>query len=156
MSISDLIVVMREGVVQQIGRPQEVYDNPVNLFVAKFLGTPPINVFSARIQGEKLYIGEDAVLNLPGMADREVVAAVRPEGFVPRQDGELLCRMDRVEVMGRDISVVCRNEAFQGDCIRAIVGSEHLEFTHRDTIRFHVKEGKLFLFDGESGSRIRF
>ena len=156
MSISDLIVVMKEGVVQQIGRPQEVYDNPVNLFVAKFLGTPPINVFSARIQGEKLYIGEDAVLNLPGMADREVVAAIRPEGFVPRENGELLCRMDRVEVMGRDISVVCRNEAFQGDCIRAIVGSEHLEFTHRDTIRFHLKEGKLFLFDGESGSRIRF
>ena len=156
MSISDLIVVMREGVVQQIGKPQEVYDNPVNLFVAKFLGTPPINVFSARIVGEKLYIGEDAVLKLPGMADREVVAAVRPEGFVPREDGELLCRMDRVEVMGRDISVVCRNEAFQGEVIRAIVGSEHLEFTHRDTIRFHLKEGKLFLFDSADGSRIRF
>ena len=45
MSISDLIVVMKEGVIQQIGKPQEVYDNPVNLFVARFLGTPPINVF---------------------------------------------------------------------------------------------------------------
>ena len=43
MSISDMIVVMKLGVVQQIGAPQEVYDNPVNLFVAKFLGTPPIN-----------------------------------------------------------------------------------------------------------------
>ena len=156
MSISDLIVVMKEGVVQQIGRPQSVYDNPVNLFVAKFLGTPPINVFSARIAGEKLYIGEDAVLSLPGMADREVVVAIRPEGFVPREDGELICQMDRVEVMGRDISVVCRNEAFQGEVIRAIVGSEHIEHTHRDTIRFHLKEGKLFLFDSGDGSRIRF
>ena len=45
MSISDMIVVMKDGVVQQIGKPQEVYDNPVNLFVARFLGTPPINVF---------------------------------------------------------------------------------------------------------------
>ena len=45
MSISDEIVVMKDGVVQQIGRPQEVYDSPVNLFVAKFLGTPPIHVF---------------------------------------------------------------------------------------------------------------
>ena len=45
MSISDLIVVMRDGLVQQIGKPQEVYDNPANLFVAKFLGTPPINIF---------------------------------------------------------------------------------------------------------------
>ena len=51
MSISDRMVVMREGVVQQIGRPQEVYDDPVNLFVAKFLGTPPINVFHGRRTG---------------------------------------------------------------------------------------------------------
>ena len=57
MSISDLIVVMKLGVVQQIGEPQKVYDDPTNLFVAKFLGTPPINVFSGYVKGEKLYIG---------------------------------------------------------------------------------------------------
>ncbi|MCD7841194.1 MAG: ABC transporter ATP-binding protein, partial [Lachnospiraceae bacterium] len=57
MSISDLIVVMKEGVVQQIGKPQEVYDSPANLFVAKFLGTPPINVFEGQVRGGKLYIG---------------------------------------------------------------------------------------------------
>ena len=56
MSISDLIVVMKLGIVQQIGQPQEVYDNPVNLFVAKFLGTPPINVFEGRVEGGKLYL----------------------------------------------------------------------------------------------------
>ena len=61
MSISDLIVVMREGVVQQIGKPQDVYDEPVNLFVAKFLGTPPINVFEGEIKGGKLFIGEAEV-----------------------------------------------------------------------------------------------
>ena len=53
MSISDLIVVMKAGVIQQIGKPQEVYDDPANLFVAKFLGTPPINVFEGRIAGGK-------------------------------------------------------------------------------------------------------
>ena len=57
MSISDLIVVMKLGVVQQIGKPQEVYENPTNLFVAKFLGTPPINVFDGYVRGEKLYVG---------------------------------------------------------------------------------------------------
>ena len=50
MSISDIIVVMKDGVVQQIGKPQDVYDDPVNLFVAKFLGTPPINVFKGKIK----------------------------------------------------------------------------------------------------------
>src|SRR5699024_3603164 len=46
MSISDRIVVMKQGVVQQVGKPQDVYDSPVNLFVAKFLGTPPIGVYN--------------------------------------------------------------------------------------------------------------
>ena len=57
MSISDIIVVMKLGVVQQIGKPQEVYDNPTNLFVAKFLGTPPVNVFEGYVQKGKLYLG---------------------------------------------------------------------------------------------------
>ena len=50
MSISDMIVVMKDGVVHQIGKPQDVYDDPVNLFVSKFLGTPPINVFEGRVK----------------------------------------------------------------------------------------------------------
>ena len=48
MSISDRIVVMKEGVAQQIGKPQEVYDDPANLFVGRVLGTPTINVFAGR------------------------------------------------------------------------------------------------------------
>ena len=59
MSISDMIVVMKDGVLQQIGKPQDVYDDPINLFVAKFLGTPPINVFDGEVRGGKLYVGND-------------------------------------------------------------------------------------------------
>ena len=57
MSISDMIVVMKKGVLQQIGKPQDVYDDPANLFVAKFLGTPPINVFKGYVKNGMLYIG---------------------------------------------------------------------------------------------------
>ena len=70
MSISDMIVVMKLGVVQQIGKPQEVYDDPANLFVANFLGTPPINVFSGRVEGGKLFIGNDCVLTVGGLEDQ--------------------------------------------------------------------------------------
>ena len=72
MSISDMIVVMKLGVVQQIGKPQDVYDSPANLFVAKFLGTPPINVFKGEVKGGKVYIGKDAVLDAPTVEDRTV------------------------------------------------------------------------------------
>ncbi len=87
MSISDMIVVMKEGVIQQIGKPQEVYDQPVNLFVAKFLGTPPINVFRGKVSGGRLYIGSEAVLSLSDVPDQEVTLGIRPEGFILREDG---------------------------------------------------------------------
>ena len=79
MSISDRIVVMREGVLQQIGKPQEVYEDPVNLFVAKFLGTPPINVFDGRVAGEKLFLGDDTILEVPGVSDQAVTVGIRSE-----------------------------------------------------------------------------
>ena len=63
MSISDMIVVMKDGIFQQMDAPQKVYDDPVNLFVAKFLGTPAINVFEAEVKDKKLYIGEDMVMD---------------------------------------------------------------------------------------------
>ena len=51
-------------------QPQEVYDDPANLFVANFLGTPPINVFSGRVEGGKLFIGDDCVLTVGGLEDQ--------------------------------------------------------------------------------------
>ena len=80
MSISDYIVVMKQGVVQQIGKPQEVYDDPDNLFVAKFLGTPPINVFSGHIKDNTVFIGGEAVLRTKSAPDGRIYR-LRPEGF---------------------------------------------------------------------------
>ena len=155
MSISDMIVVMKLGVVQQIGKPQEVYDDPTNLFVAKFLGTPPINVFDAAVKDGKLYIGGTAVADV-SLPDGPVTAAVRPEGFVPCAEGPLECALKRVEVMGRDISVVCDHPAFTGESFRAIIDSDDLSGLGSTSVRFALKPGKFFLFHSESGQRIRF
>ncbi len=155
MSISDEIVVMKEGVVQQIGRPQEVYDNPVNLFVAKFLGTPPINVFDGEIRDGRLYIGKDEVLSVKGVSDQTVYAGVRPEGFVLHKDGPLCCALSGVEVMGRDISVVSRHEASLNPAVRAIIGTENSVDTGSALVRFALKPGKVFLFNKETGERVR-
>ena len=153
MSISDLIVVMKAGAVHQIGKPQDVYDEPADSFVAKFLGTPPINVFQGSIRGGKLYIGDEAVLDVKA-ADREAVeVGVRPEGFIPKEDGALTCRLQAVEVMGRDISIVSRNDASEA-AIRAIVSAEHAAMATGETVRFDLKPNKVFAFDPESGARI--
>ena len=156
MSISDMIVVMKLGVVQQVGKPQEIYDNPTNLFVAKFLGTPPINVFSGRVEGGKLYIGEQAVLDVNGVEDCAVTVAVRPEGFILKEDGALSCELSNVEVMGRDVSIVSRNDASQNPIIRSIVDADNKIDVTAKEVRFDLKPHKTFIFNAETEERIPF
>ncbi len=152
MSISDMIVVMKDGKVQQIGKPQEVYDQPANLFVAKFLGTPPINVFNGRVEGGKLYIGDEAVF-CTNLSDRAVTVAIRPEGFILCDDGKLTCNWIAEEVMGRDITVVSAHPMCQAAAIRSIVSAEDCGHAHEKTVRFNLKPNKVFLFD-ENGERL--
>ena len=154
MSISDYIVVMKLGVVQQIGEPQKVYDDPCNLFVAKFLGTPPINVFEGAVRGGKVYIGADAVLDVPGVADQEVFIGIRPEGFVLDDNGPLRCRLRNVEVMGRDVSIVSENDASVNPIIRSIINADNKVNMASREVRFCVKPHKIFLFNKETEVRI--
>lgn len=162
MSISDMIVVMKDGIVQQTGRPQQVYDSPANLFVARFLGTPPINVFEGRIREGRLFIGEDPVLDLKGIPSGEVYAAVRPEGFLLHEDGPLCCEISGVEVMGRDISVVAGNRACLNPAFRAIISAENSIRLERllaqkqdiHSVRFSLIPQKVFLFDRKTEERI--
>lgn len=154
MSISDIIVVMQQGVIQQIGIPQEVYDDPVNLFVAKFLGTPPINIFRGNIKNGRLYLGTDAVLDTPEVRDQEVFVGIRPEGFILQKDGPLTCTLDHVEVMGRDISIVSSHPACENSSIRSIINAESAVDPASSKICFALKPDKVFLFDKESEKRL--
>lgn len=157
MSISDYIVVMKLGLVQQIGQPQEVYDNPTNLFVAKFLGTPPINVFQGKVKGEKLYINDDAVLDVKGVEDQNVTIGIRPEGFIYNPNGPLRCRLRNVEVMGRDVSVVSLNVASVSPMVRSIVDADNrIVADEKGDVHFSLKPHKVFIFNEETEERIYF
>ncbi len=117
MSISDKIVVMKLGVKQQEGVPQEVYNNPCNRFVANFLGTPPINFFKGRIENHKVYVGEDMVREITSeeiesamkdgrdLSDQEVTVGIRPEGIIIGEDAKnnFHFKVERILTMGRDI-----------------------------------------------------
>ena len=156
MSISDVIVVMKLGVVQQVGKPQEVYDNPTNLFVAKFLGTPPINVFEGNVKGGKLYLGDTAVLDTPGVEDRPVYVGIRPEGFIPSEDGVLEATLNNVEVMGRDVSIVSTHSASLNPVVRSIVDADYKIDRDSKTVKLNLKPHKVFLFDKETEARLYF
>lgn len=156
MSISDRIIVMKSGIVQQIGKPQDVYDSPANLFVANFLGTPPINVFSGRVDGGSLYIGDDSVMDVKGVPEGEVWAAVRPEGFILDEAGRFSCTLGGVEVMGRDISVVSSNKCSVNPTVRSIISAENKVDLSSKEVKFMLKPNKVFLFDKKTEERLMF
>ena len=156
MSISDMIVVMKTGIVQQIGKPQDVYDDPANLFVAKFLGTPPINVFSGRVKNGTLYIGSDAVMDIQPVPDQEVIIGIRPEGFLLDGNGPLKCSLTNVEVMGRDVSIVSTHDASMNPSVRSIINADNKFDVSSEYIRYTIKPHKIFIFNKETEERIYF
>ena len=156
MSISDFIVVMKLGVVQQVGKPQDVYDDPANLFVAKFLGTPPINVFNGEVKNGKLLIGGTEVLDAPGVANQEVIVGIRPEGFNLDPNGAFVADLSNLEVMGRDVSVVSHHASSLNPVVRSIINSDANIDASAKTIAFSLKPHKVFIFNKETEERIKF
>ena len=126
----------------------------MNLFVAQFLGTPQINVFDGAVRNGKVWIGDEAVLDVSGKPDRPVWVAIRPEGFIPDENGAFTCSLDRVEVMGRDVTVVSTHPKSTGRNIRSIVSAEYRINQGAATVRFNLKPAKVHLFDKESEERV--
>ena len=158
MSISDEIVVMKLGEEQQKDKPQEVYNNPKNLFVAQFLGTPPINCFNGYVKDGEIYIGSEKILKCENkVEDQEVVIAIRPEGFIVHDDDSeygFTSNADLIEVLGRDLSLVCKNPHCLKPSYKVIINSEN--DINIGKVRFGVKKNKTFIFDKNTQERIYY
>ena len=155
MSISDQIVVMKLGEMQQMGKPQDVYNSPANLFVAQFLGTPPINVFEGEVKDGKIFVGQDAVGNAKGIENQKVWVAIRPEGFLLANKGDkevLHANCEMIQVMGRDISLVGTNENCTKPTFKAIISAD--DDVKVGEVALKVKPHKVFIFDYETEDRI--
>ncbi|MCI7220706.1 MAG: ABC transporter ATP-binding protein [Candidatus Enterosoma sp.] len=153
MSICDRILVMKDGKAMQEGEPQEVYRDPKDLFVAKFLGTPPINVFKGYIRNNQLYIGNEKIKDVnPNIEDKNVYVAIRPEGFIIDDKGVFSLDCKEIITMGRDLSLVCSSPFFVGDKIKIIIDSDITPWI--GTIKFSIRDSKLYVFDEKSEERI--
>ena len=106
MTLGDRIAVMNEGALQQLGDPQDVYDRPANLFVAGFIGSPPMNMLRGVVSHGRIEAGDLAV-ERPSLADGEVVVGVRPEAFLIAPDGAASTELtvEIVEPLGDEVLV---------------------------------------------------
>ena len=156
MSISDQIVVMKLGEEQQMDEPQKVYNNPSNLFVAQFLGTPPINVFDGKIKGGKIYVGKDVIAETKTkIKDQDLFIAIRPEGMHiegTAPDMGLTAEIEMVQVLGRDLYIIAKNENCHKPTFKVIISAD--EQLQTGKIRLQVKKSKFYIFDKETQERI--
>ncbi len=155
MSISDRLVVMKEGVLQQVASPQDMYKTPSNLFVAKFLGNPPINVLRGDVKnGDVISTGVKLThKNYPDAANCYI--GIRPEGFKIAETEEDLARsfevkIDFVEVLGRDTTL---HFTIGDQPCKAIVISED-NIKKGDVVKLAVRRHSLHVFDGTTEVRI--
>jgi multiple sugar transport system ATP-binding protein len=152
MSISDEIVVMKDGVIQQMGEPQAVYDKPANLFVAKFLGNPQINVFDGEIKNKEILI-EGMVVGKKDMPDQQIFVGVRPEAFVVDNENQASFRfkVDLVETIGRDTTLIFdmqddSENILDKKTFKAIIDAG-FRIKADDIVHFNIKPDKMHLFD---------
>lgn len=150
MSISDQIIVMNKGKIQQVDEPQKLYLNPKNQFVAKFLGNPPINILNGMINNNKLIINDKEIIDIK-VSDQNVNVGFRPEDVKLEPNGRLKAKIYMVERIGRDTSILCE---INGEKIRGIIDSE-IVVNVGDVISFNIKKDRYYIFNEQTGERIR-
>ena len=165
MTLGDRIVIMKDGFIQQIGTPQEVFNHPYNLFVAGFIGTPQMNLFDAKLVkadgkyavelgGMKVVLSDDkqAALAKNNVAEQEVVLGVRPEHIVLEQG--LAGKVDVSELMGS--SVHLHVNSLGRDVVMVVstmnmTGAEVAALAHGADIQYSFPGHCCHVFNKETG-----
>jgi ABC-type sugar transport system ATPase subunit len=154
MSLADRIVVLRDGRIEQIGAPADLYERPGNTFVASFIGSPAMNMIAGELADGHVRIGPEAFL--PMKADREgpVIVGLRPEDILIANEsdsGAFSACAALVEPMGADAVVQCQ---MPGGCEVSIRVAHYQRVTEGNNLALKVREGACHLFDRDSGQRI--
>jgi multiple sugar transport system ATP-binding protein len=150
MTMADWVVVMRDGIIEQQGRPLDLYDHPVNRFVAGFIGSPAMNFLPGRIsdggQVVELDAGGTLPLARPAQPRREVIAGVRPEHLeVRREGGTFHLDIGVVESTGSATYLTSPDGSFQ------LVQSERTGLSSGDRVGLAIDPAKVHLFDPQTG-----
>ncbi|MDA7088312.1 ABC transporter ATP-binding protein [Pseudomonas sp. SA3-5] len=166
MTLGDKVAVMKDGIIQQFGTPRQIYNDPANLFVASFIGSPPMNFIPLRLQRRDgqlfaLLDSGQARCELPlgvmeaGFEDREVILGIRPEQILlataeSRNQSSIRAEVEVVEPTGPDTLVFVELNQTKVCCRMAPDDAPQVG----QTLELQFDPSKVLLFDAQSGERL--
>jgi len=152
MTLADRIVVLNGGKIEQIGTPMELYDRPVNLFVAGFMGSPPMNFIEARVENGELSMPGGRIHGAwPGQLPAEVTLGIRPEALRFEPGGALSGTVEVIEPQGAQTLVIVRLK--DGPMVYATDG-KHTRMKPGDSVRLGFDWDEAHLFATSDGRRL--
>ena len=161
MTMGDRIVVLKDGYIQQIGTPLGLYNHPVNRFVAGFIGSPPMNIMTAKLVEEggkvvadegdfKVVLDSSLVDKVRGQVGKETLFGIRPEDLIiadkPIAGATIDCKVTVVEPLGAEILLYVNTQNHQ----IVVRIPPHIEFKVGDDVYFTPKMDKIHFFDMET------
>jgi len=174
MSMASRIVVMKDGYIQQIGSPEEIYDYPENVFVANFIGSPPMNFFKGEIDQGKLIVGNDSIdlseknknaLKTFKDLDKDLIIGIRPEAFslndLDGRENYIKAQIVNIEMLGDETIIYAEDKkssvTIEEDGDNKIAVKVSGKFKDRnvgDSIKLFVNFNDIHLFDSKTQKRI--
>lgn len=151
MSICDRIIVMNKGRVEEIDKPQEMYNNPKSLFVAKFLGVPPVSVYPCKINHGEVKVDEFLVTKVDESISTSGFVAIRPEGYLNSDQNEFNFKVfiKTINEQGREKTAIASFN--NGDEFKMVLDDDIKVHLGENTLS--INQNKIFVFD-ENGERI--
>ena len=151
MSICDRIIVMNKGRVEEIDKPQEMYNNPKSLFVAKFLGVPPVSVFPCKINHGEVKVDDFLVTKVDESISTSGFVAIRPEGYLNSDQNEFNFKVfiKTIIEQGREKTAIASFN--DGDEFKMVLDDDIKVHLGENTLS--INQNKIFVFD-ENGERI--
>ena len=165
MTMGDRVAVMKDGILQQVASPLELYDTPRNLFVAGFIGSPAMNLIAGKVVAGGVQVGDHVVpvareILAKAQGEADLTLGIRPEHFHTTQDGNgIAIDVAVVEELGADsylygtLAGLSADEKLNANQIVARLQSRH-PLTKRDVVRLEPDHGRMHVFSNKTGDRI--
>ena len=165
MTMGDRVAVMKDGLLQQVASPLELYDAPKNLFVAGFIGSPAMNLIAGKVVDGGVQVGDHVVrvareILAKAQGEADLTLGIRPEHFHTTEDGKgIAIDVAVVEELGADsylygtLAGLSADEKLNANQIVARLQSRH-PLTKRDVVRLEPDHGRMHVFSNKTGDRI--